>query len=150
MAAQGRFENDVCAISRSSELRIRICLSGDVFCPVGFSGDVTLRFLAKSRFALAPFCFSMSFFVSPDFFLAFSLVLSFLYVCVVNCAVLLCCLVLSPVCFFFRFNLVFSVFGSRAISTFSSGIRRPLERGTGMAGAGGQVKRPNFENASSA
>ena len=50
--------------------------------------------------------------------------------------------------FFFRFNFVFSVFGSRAISPFFSGIRGPLGRGTGTAGAGGPVKRPNFDNAS--
>ena len=68
MPAQGRFEDDVCAISRSFELRIGICLAGDVFCPVWFSGDVTLRFLVKSRFFLASFCFAMSFFVSPVFF----------------------------------------------------------------------------------
>ena len=42
----------------------------------------------------------------------------------------------------------FSVFRFRAISTFFSGIRGPLERGARMAGTGGLVKRPNFDNAS--
>ena len=61
-----------------------------------------------------------------------------------------CCVVLFsllPV-FFFVLISFFSVFGFRGISIFSSGIRGPLERGRGMAGTGGPVKRPNFDNAS--
>ena len=107
-----------------------------------------IAFLGEISFFLGVLLFRDVVFRSPRFFLVFSLVLSFLYVCVVICTVLLCCLVLSSVCFFFRFNFVFSVFGFRAISTFSLGIRGPLERGTGMAGTGGPVKRPNFDNAS--
>ena len=93
--------------------------------------------VSRRRFSFPPFFFSV-----------FSLVLSFLSVCVVICAVLLRCLVFSSACFFFRFNFVFSVFGFRGISIFSSGIRGPLERGRGMAGTGGPVKRPNFDSAS--
>ena len=50
---------------------------------------------------------------------------------------------------FFSVSISFlSVFCFQAISTFSSGVRGPLERGTGVAGTGGLVKRPNLDNAS--
>ena len=148
MPAQDRFENDVCAILRSFELRVGICLAGEVFRPVWLSGDATLRFLPKSCFFLAYFCFATSFFFSLVFFFGF-LPCFIVFVCLrrdLRRLVALSCFLFCL--FFFRFNFVFSVSRFRAISTFFSGIRGPLEHGARMAGTGGLVKRPNFDNAS--
>ena len=136
-----------------------------VFCPVWVFGDVSLRFLSKSSkscYFLNNFRLATYFFASPVFF--GSLYCFMVFFCLrrdlhvfVFASVLLFASVfvfLFYGCFCLRLFLFsvlisfFSVFRFRAISTFFSGIRGPLERGARMAGTGGLVKRPNFDNAS--
>ena len=108
-----------------------------------------LVFLAEILFFLGVLLFRDVVFRFPRFFFRFS-PLFYRFCLFASRFAPSCCVVLFsllPV-FFFVLISFFSVFGFRGISIFSSGIRGPLERGRGMAGTGGPVKRPNFDNAS--
>ena len=98
-------------------------------------------------FPLELLLFLMLFFVSPVFWLSLLFFVFFFLRHDLRRLVLLRFSLFRL--FFFSVLISFlSVFRFRAISTFSSGVRGPLERGTGMAGTGGLVKRPNLDNAS--